>query len=159
VSLKALIAKDSTVTVAAAAFAVPAVVPADEPPITATTAKTATATPESQKSERAAVAWAQPVRCADCGHWRPSGVQHHGACAVHAGGPAGLWAPSPRACGSYLPRAVAEGVKAMAERWQYTPDDLAWALEQAAADPDGWRDLIAADLQGRRWPSGDHGQD
>ena len=70
-----------------------------------------------------------------------------------------MWASSPRACGAYLPADVAEGVKAMAERRQYRPDDLAWALEQAAADPDGWRDLIAADLQGRRWPGGDGGQD
>jgi hypothetical protein len=43
----------------------------------------------------------------------------------------------------------------MAERWGYLSDELAWALEQAAADPDGWRRLIAADLEGRLWPGGD----
>lgn len=77
-----------------------------------------------------------------------------GDCAAGAGGTAGLWTTDRRACGAYLPRDVAEGVRAMAERWQYEPDDLAWALDQAARDPEGWRALIAADLAGRRWPGG-----
>ena len=43
-------------------------------------------------------------------------------------------------------------VREMAMRWNYTPEDLRWALAQAAADPEGWRRLTAADREGRLWP-------
>ena len=158
-SLKALIARNGPVTFAAAVPAVPAVLPADEPPITARTATTATATTESPKSELAAVAWADRVRCADCAHWQPSGVQQHGDCAAGAGGTTGLWATDARACESWLPHGLADAVRAMAERWAYEPDELAWALEQATQHPAEWLRLIAADLAGRRWPGGESWQE
>ena len=154
-SLKALIARNGPVTFAAAVPAVSAVLPADEPPITARTATTATAAAESPKSELAAVAWVDRVRCADCAHWQPSGVQQHGDCGAGAAGTAGLWATDARACESWLPHGLADAVRAMAERWAYEPDELAWALEQATQHPAEWLRLIEADFQARRWPGGE----
>jgi len=158
-SLKALIAGNGPVGFAAAVPAVPAVLPADEPPITARTATTATATAESPKSELAALAWADRVRCADCAHWQPSGVQQHGDCAAGAGGTTGLWATDARACVRFASGELIAAVRAMAERWAYEPDDLAWALEQATQHPAEWLRLIEADLQGRRWPGGEGWQE
>jgi hypothetical protein len=40
----------------------------------------------------------------------------------------------------------------MAARWQYLPDELAWALEQATKMPAEWWALIEADLRKRLWP-------
>jgi len=155
VSLKDLIARNGPVPFAAAVPAVPAVLPADEPPITARTATTATAAAESPKSELAAVAWVDRVRCADCAHWQPSGVQQHGDCGAGAAGTAGLWVTDARACESWLPHGLADAVRAMAERWAYEPDELAWALEQATQHPAEWLRLIEADFQARRWPGGE----
>lgn len=36
-------------------------------------------------------------------------------------------------------------VRAMAERWSYTAEDLAWALEDARRNPAGWRMCCEAD--------------
>ena len=154
-SLKALIAGNGPVGFAAAVPAVSAVLPADEPPITARTATTATATAESPKSELAAVAWADRVRCADCAHWQPSGVQQHGDCAAGAAGTARLWATDARACESWLPHGLADAVHAMADRWHYSADEREWTLEQATQHPAEWLRLIEADLQGRRGPGGE----
>ena len=154
-SLKALIARNGPVTFAAAVPAVSAVLPTDEPPITARTATTATATAESPKSELAAVARADRVRCAECAHWQPSGVQQHGGCGAGAAGTAGLWATDLRACESWLPHGLAVAVHAMADRWGYSADEREWALEQATQHPAEWLRLIEADLQGRRGPGGE----
>jgi hypothetical protein len=99
------------------------------------------------------------VRCADCDHWRPSGVQQHGDCAAHAGGTAGLWGTDARGCASYLAADLAAAVRAMGRRWGYAADELAEARARAAVDPEGWRRLIAADLATRRWPGGDGWQE
>ena len=95
------------------------------------------------------------MRCADCAHWQPSGVQQHGDCGAGAAGTAGLWATDARACESWLPHGLADAVRAMAERWAYEPDELAWALEQATQHPAEWLRLIEADFQARRWPGGE----
>ena len=36
-------------------------------------------------------------------------------------------------------------IRAMAERWQYAPDELAEALRLAEADPAGWQRLVTHD--------------
>ncbi len=36
-------------------------------------------------------------------------------------------------------------IHAMAERWQYAPDELAEALRLAEADPAGWQRLVTHD--------------
>jgi hypothetical protein len=173
VSLRDLIAKNGPVTVAAAVPAVSAVPPTDEPPITARTATTATAKPESQKSELAGVTFAEPVRCADCQHFEPGPNPPRGGCGagvtlaaplpwhqrgerLAAGfGDPELWATDPRDCESWLPRGLAEAVNAMADRWGYSADEREWALEQATQHPQEWSRMIEADLQGRRWPGGE----
>jgi hypothetical protein len=39
----------------------------------------------------------------------------------------------------------ATGIREMAARWGYSEDELAWALEAAQSDPDGWQRLMEAD--------------
>ena len=56
------------------------------------------------------------VRCVDCDHWRPSGVQQHGDCAAHAGGTGGLWGTDARGCAAYLAADLAAAVRAMGRR-------------------------------------------
>ena len=119
---------------------------------------------------------AEPVRCANCVHFQPGVNPLRGRCgagvtlaplawhqrgerlAVGSGDPE-LWATDARACVRFASGELIAAVRAMAERWAYDPDDLAWALEQAAADPEGWRELIEADLAGRRWPGGEGWQE
>ena len=102
---------------------------------------------------------AEPVRCADCAHWQPSGVQQHGDCGAGAAGTAGLWATDLRACESWLPPGLAVAVHAMADRWHYSADEREWTLEQATQHPAEWLRLIEADLAGRRWPGGEGWQE
>lgn len=179
-SLRALIAKKYPVAVATATPATTATDQGEEGQSVATVATVAVATPESPKpafgvddlrelaEERAAIMefegglpraaaerLAGFVRCVDCDHWRPSGVQQHGDCAAHAAGAAGLWGSDRRGCASYLAADLAAAVRAMAQRWAYATDELDEALTRARAAPDEWRRLIEADLQGRRWPGGD----
>jgi hypothetical protein len=71
--------------------------------------------------------------------------------------PAGLWAQDRRACPLFLAVDLADAIRAMAARWQYLPDELAWALEQATQAPAGWWVLIEADLRKRLWPGVEQG--
>jgi len=180
VSLRALIAKKCPAAVATATPATPATDQGEEGQSVATVATVAVAKSESPKpapgiddrrelaEERAAIIefegglpraaaerLAGFVRCVDCDHWRPSGVQQHGDCAAHAGGTAGLWGTDARGCAAFQARELAEAVRAMARRWGYAADELAEALARAATDPEDWRRLTAADLATRRWPGGD----
>lgn len=41
---------------------------------------------------------------------------------------------------------LAQSIRSMAERWGYAPDEIAWALSSARADPDGWSTLCALDV-------------
>jgi len=101
----------------------------------------------------AQVTLAEPVRCADCDQFRPGRVPLLGRCAAgEPEAPAGLWAQDWRACPLFLAADLADAIRAMAARWQYLPDELAWALEQATRAPAGWRTLIEADLRKRLWP-------
>jgi len=43
-------------------------------------------------------------------------------------------------------------IRAMAKRWQYLPDELGWALQQATQAPARWWVLIEADVRERLWP-------
>jgi hypothetical protein len=105
--------------------------------------------------ELASVAWAGPVYCRDCSHFVPGFNRLHGTCGAGAAGTAGLWATDARACESWLPRGLADAVRAMADRWHYSADEREWALEQATQHPQEWLRMIEADMQGRRWPDGD----
>jgi hypothetical protein len=101
----------------------------------------------------ARVAVAEPVRCADCDRFRPSRVPLLGRCAAgQPESPAGLWAQDVRACPLFLAADLADAIRAMAARWQYLPDELAWALEHATKMPAEWWALIEADLRKRLWP-------
>jgi hypothetical protein len=40
-------------------------------------------------------------------------------------------------------------IRAMAERWGYSGDELAWALDAARQDPDGWRRVVDSDERGQ----------
>jgi hypothetical protein len=96
---------------------------------------------------------AEPVRCADCDRFRPGRMPLLGRCAAgEPEPPAGLWAQDRRACPVFLAADLADAIRAMAKRWQYLPDELAWALEQATRAPAGWWTLIEADLRKRLWP-------
>ncbi len=125
----------------------------------------------------AGVAFAESVRCADCQHFERGANPLRGTCgagvsleaplpwhqrgerlAVGFGGPE-LWATDLRDCESWLPRGLAEAMHAMADRWHYADEEREWALEQATQHPADWLRLIEADLAGRRWPGGDHGQE
>lgn len=124
-----------------------------------------------------AIAWAEPVHCADCVHFQPGANPLRGRCgagvtlvapltwhqrgqrvAVGFGDPE-LWATDSRGCESWVPHGLAEAVNATADRWGYSDAEREWALEQALQKPQEWLRLIEADLQGRRWPGGDRGQD
>jgi len=101
---------------------------------------------------------AEPVRCTDCDQFRSGRVPLLGRCAVgQPEPPAGLWAQDRRACPLFLAADLANAVRAMATRWQYLPDELAWALAQAAKAPGGWWELIEADLRTRLWPGAERG--
>ena len=101
----------------------------------------------------AQVTVAGPVHCADCDQFRPGRVPLLGRCAAGPlEPPAGLWAQDRRACPLFLAADLADAIRAMAARWQYLPDELAWALEQATRAPAGWWTLIDADLRKRLWP-------
>lgn len=101
----------------------------------------------------AQVTVAEPVRCADCDRFRPGRMSLLGRCAAgEPESPAGLWAQDRRACPLFLAADLADAIRAMAARWQYLPDELAWALEQATQAPAGWWTLIEADLRKRLWP-------
>ena len=96
---------------------------------------------------------AEPVRCADCDRFRPGRMPLLGRCSAgQPEPPAGLWAQDRRGCPLFLAADLAEAIRAMAARWQYLPDELAWALEQATQAPAGWWVLIEADLRKRLWP-------
>jgi hypothetical protein len=41
----------------------------------------------------------------------------------------------------------------MAQRWGYSPEELAYALQKAAEDPAAWRDFVADD---ERWCATKH---
>jgi hypothetical protein len=101
----------------------------------------------------AQLALAESARCADCDQFRPGRMPLLGRCAAgESEPPAGLWAQDRRACPLFLAADLADGIRAMAARWQYLPDELAWALEQATRAPAGWWTLIEADLRKRLWP-------
>ena len=40
-------------------------------------------------------------------------------------------------------------IRRMAAFWEYSPDELAWALACAAEDPEGWRKLVEFDAAWR----------
>jgi hypothetical protein len=40
-------------------------------------------------------------------------------------------------------------ILAMAERWHYSGDELALALDGARSDPDGWRRVVDSDERGQ----------
>jgi len=101
----------------------------------------------------AQVTVAEPVRCADCDRFRSGRMPLLGRCAAgQPESPAGLWGQDRRACPRFLAADLADAIRAMAARWQYLPDELAWALEQATRAPAGWWTLIEADLRKRLWP-------
>ena len=101
----------------------------------------------------AQVTVAEPVRCADCDRFRSGRMPLLGRCAAgQPESPAGLWGQDRRACPRFLAAELADAIRAMAARWQYLPDELAWALEQATRAPAGWWTLIEADLRKRLWP-------
>jgi hypothetical protein len=106
----------------------------------------------------AQVTVAEPVRCADCDWFRPGRMPLLGRCAAgEPESPGGLWAQDRRACLVFLAADLADAIRAMAARWQYLPDELAWALEQATQAPAGWWVLIEADLRKRLWPGVEQG--
>jgi len=106
----------------------------------------------------ARVAVVEPVRCANCDRFRPGRMLLLGCCAAgQPEPPAGLWAQDQRACPAFLAADLADAIRAMATRWQHLPDELAWALEQAAKAPAGWWTLIEADLRTRLWPGAERG--
>jgi len=95
---------------------------------------------------------AEPIRCADCDWFRPGRMPLLGRCAAgQPESPAGLWAQDRRVCPVFLAADLADAIRTMAARWQYLPDELAWALEQAIQAPAGWWTLIEADLRKRLW--------
>jgi len=101
---------------------------------------------------------AEPIRCADCDWFRPGRMPLLGCCAAgQPEPPAGLWAQDRRGCPLFLAVDLADAIRAMAARWQYLPDELAWALEQATQAPAGWWVLIEADLRKRLWPGVEQG--
>ena len=101
----------------------------------------------------AQVSVAEPVRCADCDRFRSGRMPLLGRCAAgQPESPAGLWGQDRRACPRFLAADLADAIRAMAARWQYLQDELAWALEQATRAPAGWWTLIEADLRKRLWP-------
>ena len=98
------------------------------------------------------VMFAESVRCGDCGYFQTGRITALGHCTAGAPEPlAGLWATDPRACPVFLAADLVDAVRTMAVRWHYLPDELAWALKQAAVDSEGWRRLIEADLRERLW--------
>jgi hypothetical protein len=101
----------------------------------------------------AQVALAEPARCADCDQFRPGRMPLLGRCAAgEPESPAGLWAQDRRACPRFLAADLADAIRAMAARWQYLPDELEWALQQATRAPGGWWTLTEADLRKCLWP-------
>jgi len=66
--------------------------------------------------------------------------------------PAGFWAQDRRACPLFLAADLADAIRAMVARWQYLPDELEWALQQATQAPAGWWALIEADVRKCLWP-------
>jgi len=40
-------------------------------------------------------------------------------------------------------------IRRMAAYWEYSPDELAWALARAAEDPEGWRKVVEFDAAWR----------
>ena len=130
----------------------------DESPMRACAPETSAAGEARQRGrvveiDGARVVLAEPVRCGECAHFRPGRVTVLGHCAAGQPEPAaGLWATDPRGCSTFVATDLAQAVRAMAERWQYLPDELEWALQQAAREPAGWWRMIEADLRTRRWP-------
>ena len=49
-----------------------------------------------------------------------------------------------------IPGDLEKRILEMAERWNYSGDDLATALAGARSDPDGWRKVVENDEQTRR---------
>ena len=42
-------------------------------------------------------------------------------------------------------------VRRMAEFYRYTPDELAYAIQQAKHDPEAWRGIVAASMTSWAW--------
>ena len=96
---------------------------------------------------------AEPIRCAACDRFRSGRMPLLGGCAAgQPEPPAGFWAQDRRACPIFLAVDLAGAIRAMARRWQYLPDELEWALQQATQAPAGWWALIEADVRKRLWP-------
>src|SRR5262245_47796518 len=49
---------------------------------------------------------------------------------------------------SNIPSDLYAGIVRMAERWQYSPSEVAYALQKASEDPIAWRDFVTDD---ERW--------
>lgn len=60
--------------------------------------------------------------------------------------PAIAAAPSPAP-----PARLLAHVRRMAEFYRYTPDETAYAIEQARTDPEAWRAIVAASMARWSW--------
>lgn len=49
------------------------------------------------------------------------------------------------------PAGLVAHVRRMAEFYQYTPEETAHAIEQARADPESWRGMVAASMARWSW--------
>jgi hypothetical protein len=47
------------------------------------------------------------------------------------------------------PKDLESAIRRMAAFWEYSPDELAWALTRAVDDPEGWRKLVEFDAAWR----------
>lgn len=75
--------------------------------------------------------------------------------------PEGLPAPSPdpapaitAATSPSPPAGLLAHVRRMAEFYHYTPDETAYAIEQARANPESWRAIVAASKARWGWSVG-----
>ena len=93
------------------------------------------------------------VRCQDCYYFDPWQPSDRGDCVVTEPSSWPMLAATWRSCLLFLSDPLGMAVQVLADRWQYSEQELAAALRGAAIDPAGWWRVIDADLEARLWPA------
>ena len=93
------------------------------------------------------------VRCKDCYYFDPWKPGDRGDCVATEPSSWPMLAATWRSCPLFLADPLGIAVQVLADRWQYSEQELASALKCAAVDPSGWWRVIDADLEARLWPA------
>lgn len=93
------------------------------------------------------------VRCQDCYYFAPWPPNDHGDCMARKPPSWVTQATNRWSCPLFLSDPLGIAVQVLADRWQYSEQELAAALKCAAVDPAGWWRVIEADLEARLWPA------